>query len=82
MTYATFLTVIEISLLQAAAEEGSGKAGSTASRKPLLKESNTVSQKPVTSDTKRLPSYMKSTHTSSTRSSIGSASDMDARFAF
>lgn len=69
-------------LLQAAAEEGSGKAGNTASRKPLLKESNNVSQKSDASDTKRVPSYMKSTHTSSTCSSIGSASDADARFAF
>ena len=69
-------------LLQAAAEEGSGKVSTTASRRPLLNESNVATQKPVTSETKRVPSYMKSTHTSNTRSSIGSASDTDARFAF
>lgn len=66
----------------AAAEEGPGKAGSAASRKPLLKESNSTNQKTVLSGQKKVPSYMKSTHTSNTRNSLGSASDTDARFAF
>lgn len=68
--------------LQAAAEADAGTAGTTASRKPLLKESNTTSQKPNVSEIKRVPSYMKSTHTSSTRSSLGSTPETDARFAF
>ena len=68
--------------LQAAAEADAGTASTTTSRKPLLKESNPASQKPDTSEAKRVPSYMKSTRTSSPRSSLGSTPEADARFAF
>ena len=79
-----FCTIVgsKVGWLQAAAEADAGTASPTASRKPLLKESNPASQKPDTSETKRVPSYMKSTNTSSTRSSLGSTPETDARFAF
>jgi len=67
--------------MQAASEESSNKAGSNAMRKDMLKESNSI-QKSVTALPKKVPSYMKSTHTSTTRNSTGAAADSDARFAF
>lgn len=67
--------------MQAASEESSTKTGSNAMRKDMLKESNSI-QKSVTSLPKKVPSYMKSTHTSTTRNSMGAAADSDARFAF
>ncbi|DBA72696.1 TPA: hypothetical protein ACH3X2_010232 [Trebouxia sp. C0005] len=65
----------------AASEESSTKAGSNAMRKGMLKEPNSI-QKSVTALPKKVPSYMKSTHTSTTRNSMGAAADSDARFAF
>lgn len=67
--------------MQAASEEGSNKASSNAMRKDMLKESNSIQQS-VTALPKKVPSYMKSTHTSITRNSTGAAADSDARFAF
>ena len=67
--------------MQAASEEGSNKASSNAMRKDMLKESNSI-QKSVTALPNKVPSYMKSTHTSTTRNSTGAAADSDARFAF
>ncbi|DBA86265.1 TPA: hypothetical protein ACH3X1_005765 [Trebouxia sp. C0004] len=65
----------------AKSEDSSNKAGSNAMRKDMLKESNSI-RKSVTALPKKVPSYMKSTHTSTTRNSTGAAADSDARFAF
>jgi hypothetical protein len=67
--------------MQAPSEERSTKTGSNAMRKDMLRESNSI-QKSVTALPKKVPSYMKSTHTSTTRNSTGAAADSDARFAF
>ena len=60
--------------MQAAAEEAHSKSN-------VRKSMVSVIQKPTAQSNKKVPSYMKSTHTSQTRMSLEGAAVMDARFA-